>query len=584
MSKVKKETKEGKKKLYPLIPYLAALGAYIVFCFTGALYADVDNYNLAIICNGLLGNNNFCQYVHPLLCFALRLPKLLMPSADVFTTFAHLLLIAALGWLLALLFERFESIAERLAVLAAWGYLCFGVVLWNINYTVWAAFFSFVGCIGIFSAKDGKEGRIRRIAGALLYGCGLMFRWEGAFLFLPYIALIVVMKMARGHFFKESILCELKRLLPWLIVFIALGLGRNIFYSIEPWKTDLAYDNARRTLEDFPVLGWDEMPEIPGGADEYTYRGVTGWINADTDEVDAEKLKLLAEAGKTLRFSTDIEGISTALLYIGGSALQEWGMLLLPICILVILCFRSFETKSECAGKILALLGTCLILLYFAVRGRAIIRVWQTLLLAAFLPAVVLAAGTEKKEAGKKRIVALASALMFAAACFSILKIVPSGAFVLTAADGKTEERFASFCGEDQIFLVGGWLDSGTIYEMKNKGEKLIGVKTYGWAGITCELMERGKLPSPYFLKHYIPVGWYWYGQEYYRSFLKELGIENPVKALFEQDRMRLWDRSEDSYFREYFFVYLYRLYGDMDVIKEKTVDGSPLYRFERKK
>ena len=568
---------------YQLIPYPAAVCAYIVFCFTGALYADVDNYNLAIICNGLLGNNNFCQYVHPLLCLILRLPKLLLPSADVFTAFAHLLLIVSLGWMLALLFERFVSLPERLAVLAAWGYLCFGVVLWNMNYTVWAAFFSFVGCLGIFSAKDGKAGRIRRIAGALLYGCGLMIRWEAAFLFLPYIALTAVMKMAQKHFSKESIKSELKRLLPWLIIFAGLGLGRNIFYSFEPWKTDLAYDNARRTLEDFPVLGWDEMPQIPEGTDEYTYRGVTGWINADTDEVDAKKLSILAEAGKTLRYSPDMEGISTALMYVGGAVLNEWGRLLLPLCVLLLLCFWPFETKPERVGKILALLGMFLIVLFFSMWGRAIIRVWQTLFLATFLPSVVLADGREKKDAGTKRTVALATALIFAAACFMIAEISPSASFVLSAADGKTEERFASFCGEDKIFLVGGWIDTGTVYNKKNNGEKLIGVKTYGWAGIVCELMKNGKLPSSFFLKHYIPVGWYWYGQEYYRSFLKELGVENPVKALFEQDRMRLWDRSEDSYFREYFFVYLYRLYGDMDVIKEKTVDGSPIYRFERK-
>ncbi|MCR5249966.1 MAG: hypothetical protein K6E50_05110 [Lachnospiraceae bacterium] len=579
-----KENSEGKKKLLRLAPYPAVFCAYVVFCLTEKLYLDIDNYNLAIICNGMLGNNNFCQYVHPLLCLALRLPKCIFPSTDVFTALAHLLLIVSLGWMLCLLFERFASWPGRLAVLAAAVYLCFGVVLWNVNYTVWAAFFSFVGCLGIFSAKEGKEGRIRRIAGAALYGFGLMFRWEAAFILLPYIALTILAKPSEEHFTKGSIRRELMRFLPWLVVFAGLGLGRNLFYSAEPWKSGLAYDNARRILEDFPVLQWDEMPLLPEGVDEYTYRGVTGWTNADTDDVDVQKLCLLAEYGKKQRYQTSAEGFVSALLKLGNVLLlMHPGELLIPLCVLLLMAFAPSEKKLHHAGKALALFGSFIILLYFEMRGRNVMRLGQSVLLAAFLPAVFMTGNAKSRESGKAAGFCLAIALLFLTGCFLTPKEPASGTTVLSAADGTVEERFASVCKEDQIFLVGGWLDIGAIFDRKGNRVYFGGGVTYGWSSLLSELMDGGKLPSPYFLKHFIPAGWYWYGQEYYRSFLEELGVENPVKALVEQDRMRLWDRSEDSVFREYFFVYLYRLYGDMDVIRERTADGYPLYRFEKK-
>ena len=572
-----KEGREKEKGLLWLIPYAAALCAYIIFCLTGALYPDLDNYNVTIVCNGLLGNNNFCQYTHPLLCLFFRFLKLLLPSADVFTALAHILLIFSLGWMIRLFSERYPSKLGLLTAYAGASYLCFGLVLWNVNYTVWAAFFSFVGCLGIFCASDGKEGRRYRILGAILYGFGLMYRWHAAFLFLPFIALTIFVRLWEAHFTKESIRRELRRILPWLIVFAGLGLGRILFYSFEPWKSDIAYDNARITLGDFPVIAWDELAQLPEGADEYTYRGAVLGLYADTETMSLDKLRAMADAGKSYMIR-DKDAVINPFWLMVLNLLEKPVRLLIPLLLLLAVCLlRSFGGKRYNVFAAWGALGGALvIILYFTIRGRAPERVWLSVFLAAFF-SVSATAEMHKEEKKQNMWQMFSVVLFFAGITGGGYKMTEKPQNVWNAAADADDTRFSFAYETDTLYLVGGWM------QHTPDEKKIIGNYLYGWYKLEDHFACQGKLPTDRFLKHFIPNGAFWYGQEYYRSQLKEMETEDPVVALFEQDRWRLWDVSEDSLFREYFFVYLYRRYGDMDVIKERTIDTYPVYRFEKK-
>ena len=149
---------------------------------------------------------------------------------------------------------------------------------------------------------------------------------------------------------------------------------------------------------------------------------------------------------------------------------------------------------------------------------------------------------------------------------------------MLLAGQDADEESFSEVYDSGQLWVVSGWDKFGSNVELSDP------VIHDCWYILEKYFMRQGKLPTERFLRHFIPTSGFWYGQEYYVSLLKELGTENPVKALISQDRMRLWDRGSDTLFREFFYVYLYRIYGDMDVIRERTVDGYPVYRFEIKK
>ena len=102
------------RKSEVLYPLGAGLLLYFIFCISGKLYADGDNYTVAIILNGLLGNNNYCQHQHPLLCVLLGLIKKVMPISDCFTLSIHLLLILAIAFVIMILRERFTERGQRL--------------------------------------------------------------------------------------------------------------------------------------------------------------------------------------------------------------------------------------------------------------------------------------------------------------------------------------------------------------------------------------------------------------------------------------------------------------------------------------
>jgi hypothetical protein len=222
----------------------------------------------------------------------------------------------------------------------------------------------------------------------------------------------------------------------------------------------------------------------------------------------------------------------------------------------------------------LALAGSFVILFYFTYVGRALVRVWQSVLLALF--ALILSRHKEGKEKWKKYLSLATLPFLLGFSILLQVSIEHDTSNVINAGKGADDTCFDEVYEKDQVWLVGGWItyskDTSIVFEY-----------VYGWNELRRFFVRQGKLPTSRFLYHFIPVSSFWYGQEYYRSLLEEIDLKNPVRGLVEDSRVRLWERSEDPFFREYFYVYLYRCYGDMDVIREKTVEGYPLFRFEKK-
>ena len=155
-----------------ILSWSAALILYLLYCISGTLYSNYDNYNCAIVINGLLGNNNLCQHQHPLFCILLKGVSVLLPNADSFTLTVHVLLIAALGWVIFLLIEKFTDRIQRLLICAFVLYLSLCVNIWNVNYTVQGAFFCFTGFLGLFFTCDEGKKTKKRIAEIMAEKCG----------------------------------------------------------------------------------------------------------------------------------------------------------------------------------------------------------------------------------------------------------------------------------------------------------------------------------------------------------------------------------------------------------------------------
>lgn len=575
------------EKKYTIIPWAAAALLLLIFSVSGNMYRDADSYEVAAVINGILGENNFCQYQHPLLCLILKGIKSLLPGADCFTLFTQLITAAALGYMLKLLLSRYKDTARKILVWAAALYIFLGVDIFAINYTVRAAFLCFAGMTGLFGNETYPKGRVA--VSTIFFLLGMMLRHQAALLFLPFFALAAFAEALQAYgrekdkkALKDK-LGELSfRLLPWAAGCIILMLSFVLFYSAEPYRSGILFDRARVTLGDFPTEGWEELEKKAEGFDRHLYKSARLWFYADTDELTLEKLQTMAEAGRSSMFEWNAEGIAEALagMVLGGASryLTE----LIPMLILLLITVHKLISGKLSPAALTAagaFLGCFVIILYFTVRGRALDRVWISVMLAASGHMASMPGQDEYTGSRKKEILWLSaiSLLFFVSAMISVAK---GGKIELhppvtpfNAAAGADEGEFAEVYASDVHYLVCGW---------DSPGESAGGHFLHGWREIQDKYRDQEKLPPKEFFEHYISSGWFGYGQDYYLTFLREQGLENPVKALFERDDVFLLDMSGDTVFREFFYVYLYDRYGDMTVKKVDEIDSCPVYSFRK--
>ena len=95
---------EKRRKWIPhVISLFFALACYAGFMLFNPLYISTDNIGVAVVTEGYYGENNFCQYIHPLLCLIIKWLTPLFPTADVFTLLVHIAVFCSI----ALLFDLF---------------------------------------------------------------------------------------------------------------------------------------------------------------------------------------------------------------------------------------------------------------------------------------------------------------------------------------------------------------------------------------------------------------------------------------------------------------------------------------------
>ncbi len=574
------------RKSEVLYPLGAGLLLYFIFCISGRLYDNWDNYSVAIIINGLVGNNNYCQHQHPLLCVLMGLVKKIVPKSDCFTLSVHLLLITAIVFVIMTLRERFTERGQRLIIWSAALYLSFAIVIWNANYTVWAGFFCFAGMLGVFVGKD-KKGNV--IAGTLFFLFGLMMRHQAGELFLPYIVLLVAGEFVSARKNGDNSndrkygLAVFKRILPLIVGIVIVLSTRAIFYSIEPWKSGWEYEKARATLADYPVTEWEDLEaNAADEVDRMLYKGAGKWMYADTDLMTLDNLKKMGAVGKKNAYSLNLQGLLDMIRFVAEIVVRYPIRIMMPLMGLLILSIISVRRgRIEAFKAVAAFIGTLVIMFYFIVRGRAPVRVWQTVMFAAY--AVILAGDklSEKKsllsDKAKKIVIVFIAAIF---TTISVICLVYNGGFhsistPLNAGIDADNGEFSQIYGTDIRYLVCGW---GEVLEHGKYNTSYL----HGWYTALQQYRNQDKLPPEEFFRHYIASGWFGYGQEYYLSLLREIGMDNPVTALIEQDDVYLLDMSNDSMFREYFYVYLYDHYGDMMVKKIGELYGYPIYMFRR--
>lgn len=524
---------------------------YIVFCFSGLIYEYTDNITVAVVVDGMYGDNNFCQYLHPLLCVIIKWLTPLFPTADVFTSLIHLALLISTGTLSYIAVHSLKSFKEwqledyiRCALLILTVvYPTLGMKLFGVNYTVQTAAIIFAGVIELFYAKEHGGSKIWTVLGTVLVCFGFLVRQEAALLYIPFVALEIVIEFFRSRD-KKAYLCDfLRTIFPCIAIVFILLASRAIFYSIEPYATDDRYNRNRTIAEDYWMKGYDRYDLTFEGLDESTYNAVREWVLADTQMLNADTLEKVAEAGNINKYVSTTEGIAAALKAMYRRITQEDLHLLILTVLAIILTLwnciavRSVWLKIESACSFL---GGFIILFYFTFIGRAPMRVWQCVLFAMLSVMILVMIKDEHGSKQTRTIETAFQLLLCVILYFGVGQVMAVSEFhefqtPLTAMIGADDSVYEKTFSDDALYIWPIWHSTIPDY-----------------------FSAQNKLPTQRVIDHNIAIGDWVYGQQYFIDFLERIDAENPALALLERQNTYLMEGKN-----KVFLTYMREHYGD---------------------
>lgn len=704
---------EKRRKWIPhVISLFFALACYAGFMLFNPLYISTDNIGVAVVTEGYYGENNFCQYIHPLLCLIIKWLTPLFPTADVFTLLVHIAVFCSI----ALLFDLFAVSAFTgsgqntlptftdsslchpparsrgvfrgsgvreisIALTTGMSILLFssGITVWNANYTIQTAAIVLAGLLILFTSMRQKRSLAWLFAGTLIISFGFMLRIESALLFLPFIALEVL-----SGFFSAGKNPDLLSVLPingnedtapvsrfsfWtrfsrtdrgagradradsadrgagrtdrtdsadrgagradrtdsadrgagqpgaagyilflpaaVIIFLLLA-SRFAFNLQEPYKTAGRYNAARTAAVDFPMKSWNAEIEAAssGHFSKTDYEAVTNWCFFDTEFMDVDMLESVVNTGRRNDYSLTRKGMSELLGEMKWTLLHSSLYMVILIGLSTVLAFRiliccPWPRKAE---TVLSILGVFIILAYFTFRGRAPMRVWESVIFAMdFVLFMAATDRTEYKKSGqsgtehnrteynksdhnrveyhrtkcnrlehnKKNVNTVCFFLMFILLWFSTGQLLayvefhkPQPVWVsrIPEEGGPFAITVSEEAGEDSLFIWPNW-------------------HTY----LPKYAEETGKLPSRELIRHNIALGDWVYGQPYFTEFLGNINAQNPARALLERPNTYLMGDYASGlvldYFREHYGAEI-----DMQAATDiGKINNVMTYRFIRK-
>jgi len=721
---------EKRRKWIPqMVSLFFALSCYAGFMFFNPLYISTDNIGVAVVTEGYYGENNFCQYIHPLLCLIIKRLTPLFPTADAFTLLVHIAVLCSI----ALLFDLFAVSAFTgsgqknlptftdsslyhphasssgsfrgsgvreisIALTTGMSILLFssGITVWNANYTIQTAAIVLAGLLILFTSMRQKRSLAWLFAGTLIFSFGFMLRIESALLFLPFIALEVlsgffsekknpgllsvppingnedtasVSRFSSGTRFSRADRSTERRdsadrstdsteradrgagravstdrtdrgagradstgwidrgagqavstdrgagrpgaagyilFLPAAVIIFLLLASRFAFNLQEPYKTAGRYNAARTAAVDFPMKSWNAEIEAAssGHFSKTDYEAVTNWCFFDTEFMDVDMLESVVNTGRRNDYSLTRKGMSELLGEMKWTLLHSSLYMVILIGLSTVLAFRNliccpWPRKAE---TVLSILGVFIILAYFTFRGRAPMRVWESVIFAMdFVLFMAATDRTEYKRSGqsgtehnrteynksdhnrveyhrtkcnrlehnKKNVNTVCFFLMFILLWFSTGQLLaysefhkPQPVWVsrIPEEGGPFAITVSKEAGKDPLFIWPNW-------------------HTY----LPKYAEETGKLPSRELIRHNIALGDWVYGQPYFTEFLGNINAQNPARALLERPNTYLMGDYASGlvldYFREHYGAEI-----DMQAATDiGKINNVMTYRFIRK-
>ena len=577
---------------------------YFIFSISGRLYSFTDNITVAVVTAGYYGDNNMCQYIHPLFCLIIKALNPILPTADVFAVLMHVFLLLGIFCASYAAIETafkkpirnwsVEDCISRALLVLAIAYYTLGLKLFGINYTVQTSAIITGGVIALFYAFHLNNGKPWIIAGTVMIFGGFLGRVEACLLFLPFIALELFTEFVRNKERLNWIRKTAKYILPSVIVIVVLLGSKAIFLNVEPYRSDAEYNKYRTITGDYPVETYGVTYKDWEGIDRDTYNAVIHWDLADTDKINTETLRKIAEVGSRNEYQETRQGLKWTLQEMKRQAtkvdvhVMTLSALAIIMTLWCVIAVKSVWLKLE---AMCSFGGGFIILFYFTFRGRAPLRVWQCVLIAALTiqilimikggaermqSAFVLAQGLENPEEKvspeEKRKQNINMAYRTATVIFQLFLCM-----VLYFGIGQVMAHSSIHAPTSPFTAKIGADDSA--YE-----ETFIGDSLYIWpwwhAAVPDHFSLQDKLPTKRVIEHNIAMGDWVYEQIYFRDFLRRIGAENPALALLERPNTYLVEGQDEA-----FLLYMKHHYGeDIELEYVKDINGNIVYRLVKTK
>lgn len=586
---VNKNKSLNRNMLWMIISVIITISLYVLFLVLHPVYFHSDNWEVSVVTAGYY-EGFFCQYLHPLICIIIRGISVLLPTADVFTLLIHLAIGIGVTLTLFLAIKIIFGIkvGERtikdwlllIIVILAELYITQGLRVWNANYNIQTGAILFYGMILAFSTNYVSHRKLFFVeCGLIIFG--FMLRIAVAYLFIPYFSLEIIVNIIENKWRRDlrsgtderarhSIFaCSMRWILPTIIILLLI-ISRLIFLSIEPYKSAEDYNRYRTVSVDYPMKKFSEI-ESPDFTNA-EYEMATDWMFMDTEYLNVEKLKSIADQGYSNKYRvTDYKHILLEMWKtVSRIDIYMFLMLMITGVILTrnIICCKTWLRKIE---SVLAILGSFIILYYFTYRGRAPIRVWQPVLFASNGVLIGAAAADTRRNNMFMDVLCCEQKNIKYIDIFNSISLI---AMLVILWYGAGQIIAHAQFQEPQNILTARMNVDDSVYEETFRDEAI-----YIWpnwhATIPDYFIKKGKLPTQRVMDHNIPAGDWTYGQVYYNGFLKRIGVPNPAEALVNSNDVFLMDGNCDkalNYLREQFGE-------DLELMPRKKIHGVMAYQ-----
>lgn len=534
-----------------------------VFSLFQPLYTQVDNYYVSLITNRVFDLDNYCMFLNPVLCKVIGIMNILMPEADNYTLLSRILILLGIWCISCHIAEAVHKKSELVISYAVLFVLVINDSLFYDYYTIWSAFYSFVGMVLLLSCCR-EEIRWKKVFGTLFVIFGFMWRKQGAMLFIPFFCLDLFIKFISYQGQHESRKRWCKKICRvcspmFLTVFVLLSLDYGVQHS-EKYRESIMFNNAAGATVDYPMKAYEDVKEILPEISQNDYESIQIRLYADTERVDYLYSERIKEAGQTTAVPLDFHGFleSNFILVqlVTGSMKTMFSCMLLFLFIICVLLSHTkwlFKLEALCCYG-----GAYLIMIYFASVGRVPLRVFNSILYAVFGIILVLYSGGEwgKEYLRIKWLSWLIGVAVIGVALLDIRTynfVIPQSVFKVR--EGADESRWESTYQNEVRYV---WMTSEFVERPLR------------------DFIDQGKFMTDEFLEHNLFVGEWLYGQVYYNNYLNKIGLSNPMKALLEREQTYLV--AEDNtmvltYLKEHF---------DENVVAQKVgeIEGIPIWEF----